>query len=259
MIVTAPPPLADASALAKALALLGHTVPATAEGTAEQLHLARALVAAAEQQAIAAEASLAAEHGGVLPAEHATTDHQGEIDLAASGSALMLLALAYWRSERLSAATQALADAFTCADTANPESGDVDPDDNPVNLTWELAVSAAAATSGLLRFLAGITTDDGAASVQALDAATGLLVLTGRRADRLRRCIGYADAPAWNTSPTCSALIWGWILGDQVCAGEVIRSVLVRVGWPGGRFVAWRPTTWPAPGRRSGAGSAVAR
>lgn len=52
---------------------------------------------------------------------------------------------------------------------------------------------------------------------------------------------------------------WGWILGDQVCAGEVIGSVLVRVGWPGGRFVAWRPTTWPAPGRRSGAGSAVAR
>ncbi|MGI5158743.1 hypothetical protein [Microbispora sp. CA-102843] len=84
--MTAPPPLADASASQRPWPCSATPCPRPPKAPAEQLHLARALVAAAEQQAIAAEASLAAEHGGVLPAEHATTDHQGEIDLAASAA-----------------------------------------------------------------------------------------------------------------------------------------------------------------------------
>jgi hypothetical protein len=197
-----PPPPADSASLARALALLGQTVPEppvvgvdTDGGAARRLHLARVLAAAAEQQVIAAETALAREHGGTFPAEHTAADHQGGIDLAASGSALMMLALVYWRADRLATSTQALADAFIGADTGD----DQNPDDNPVHLTWELAVPAATGASGLLRFLAGVTTDDGADSVrnsvQALDAATGLLVLNGRRAQRLRSRLGMERIP----------------------------------------------------------------
>ena len=64
-----------------------------------------------------------------------------------------------------------------------------------MELMWDLAVPAAAATEALLSFLAAVTIDDPRGSVQALDAATALLVSAGRRAARLRSAIGMSPVP----------------------------------------------------------------
>ena len=96
-------------------------------------------------------------------------------DLATARAALTLLAVTYWRSQRLHAGVQALAHAFTGADSG------ADGEDSPMELVWDLTVPAAAATETVLRFLAGVTTGNADSTVQALDAATGLLVSVGRR------------------------------------------------------------------------------
>jgi hypothetical protein len=59
---------------------------------------------------------------------------------------------------------------------------------------WDLAVTTAAVPEGLLGVLAGVTVDDADTdTVQALDAATALLVHAGDQARRLRAEIGLND------------------------------------------------------------------
>jgi hypothetical protein len=194
-----PAPLADAGNLARALALLG-TAAAIGDAPPElaALHLARALVAAAEQQAVAAELAASEVAGGRLPDGHDVADHQGTYDLATARAALTMLAVTYWRSQRLHAGVQALARAFAGAGDCNgDEDGrDEEPESSPVELMWDLAVPAAAATEALLSFLGAVTVDDDPrGSVQSLDAATALLVSAGRRAARLRSAIGMSPVP----------------------------------------------------------------
>lgn len=192
-----PAPLADAGTLAQALALLG-TVTDAGDAPPElaALHLTRALVAAAEQQAVAAEHAASKAGGGCLPDGHDAAGHQGTYDLATARAALTMLAVTCWRSERLHAGVQALARAFTGARDGDEEGQDEEPESSPVELMWDLAVPAAAATEALLSFLGAVTVDDDPrGSVQALDAATALLVSAGRRAARLRSAIGMTPVP----------------------------------------------------------------
>jgi hypothetical protein len=71
-----------------------------------------------------------------------------------------------------------------------------EPENSPVELMWDLAVPASAATEALLSFLGAVTVDDDPrGSVQSLDAATALLVSAGRRAARLRSAIGMSPVP----------------------------------------------------------------
>lgn len=193
-----PAPLADAGTLAQALALLG-TVTDIGDAPPElaALHLTRTLVAAAEQQAVAAEHAASKAGGGRLPDGHDVAGHQGTYDLATARAALTMLAVTYWRSQRLHAGVQALARAFTGAGDEDEEEGrDEEPESSPVELMWDLAVPAAAATEALLSFLGAVTVDDDPrGSVQSLDAATALLVSAGRRAARLRSAIGMSPVP----------------------------------------------------------------
>lgn len=194
-----PAPLADAGTLAQALALLG-TVTDTGDAPPElaALHLTRTLVAAAEQQAVAAEHAASKAGGGCLPDGHDAAEHQGTYDLATARAALTMLAVTCWRSQRLHAGVQALARAFTGAGArdGDEESRDEEPEISPVELMWDLAVPASAATEALLSFLGAVTVDDDPrGSVQALDAATALLVSAGRRAARLRSAIGMSPVP----------------------------------------------------------------
>ena len=162
------------------------------------LHLTRTLVAAAEQQAVAAEHAASKAGGGRLPDGHDVAGHQGTYDLATAKAALTMLAVTYWRSQRLHAGVQALAHAFTGADAhdSDAEGRDEEPENSPVELMWDLAVPAAAATEALLSFLGAVTVDDDPrGSVQALDVATALLVSVGRRAARLRSAIGMSPVP----------------------------------------------------------------
>jgi hypothetical protein len=205
-VAATPAPLADTGTgtLAEALALLG-TVTDVGDAPPElaALHLTRALVAAAEQQAVAAEHAASKAGGGRLPDGHDVASHQGTYDLATAKAALTMLAVTYWRSQRLHAGVQALARAFAGAD-AHDGDGDEDdeegrgeePENSPVELMWDLAVPASAATEALLSFLGAVTVDDDPrGSVQSLDAATALLVSAGRRAARLRAAIGMSPIP----------------------------------------------------------------
>ena len=195
-----PAPLADIDTLAQTLALLG-TVTDAGDAPPEPaaLHLTRTLVAAAEQQAVAAEHAASKAGGGRLPDGHDVAGHQGTYDLATAKAALTMLAVTYWRSQRLHAGVQALARAFTGAhdgDEDDEEGRDEEPENSPVELMWDLAVPAAAATEALLSFLGAVTVDDDPrGSVQALDVATALLVSAGRRAARLRSAIGMSPVP----------------------------------------------------------------
>jgi hypothetical protein len=198
-VAATPAPLADTGTLAQALALLG-TVTDAGDAPPElaALHLTRTLVAAAEQQAVAAEHAASKAGGGRLPDGHDVAGHQGTYDLATAKAALTMLAVTYWRSQRLHAGVQALARAFTGADAhdGDEEGRDEEPENSPVELMWDLAVPAAAATEALLCFLGAVTVDDDPrGSVQALDAATALLVSAGRRAARLRSAIGMSPVP----------------------------------------------------------------
>src|ERR1035441_8018102 len=74
------------------------------------------LGAAEEQQAVAAEHAASRAGGGRLPDGHDVASHQGTYDLATAKAALTMLAVAYWRSQRLHAGVQALARAFTGTD-----------------------------------------------------------------------------------------------------------------------------------------------
>lgn len=197
-----PAPLADTGTLAQALALLG-TVTDAGDAPPElvALHLTRTLVAAAEQQAVAAEHAASTAGGGRLPDGRDVAGHQGTYDLGTAKAALTMLAVTYWRSQRLHAGVQALARAFTGADAHDgdddgEEGWDEEPGNSPVELMWDLAVPAAAATEALLSFLGAVTVDDDPrGNVQALDAATALLVSAGRRAARLRSAIGMSPVP----------------------------------------------------------------
>jgi hypothetical protein len=194
-----PAPLADTGTLAQTLALLG-TVTDAGDAPPElaALHLTRTLVAAAEQQAVAAEHAASKAGGGRLPDGHDVAGHQGTYDLATAKAALTMLAVTYWRSQRLHAGVQALARAFTGADAhdGDEEGRDEEPENSPVELMWDLAVPASAAAEALLSFLGTVTVDDDPrGSVQALDAATALLVSAGRRAARLRSAIGMSPVP----------------------------------------------------------------
>jgi hypothetical protein len=201
-VAPTPAPLAGTGTLAQALALLG-TVTDAGDAPPElaALHLTRTLVAAAEQQAVAAEHAASRAGGGRLPDGHDVASHQGTYDLATAKAALTMLAVAYWRSQRLHAGVQALARAFTGTDAHDgdeddEEGRDEEPESSPVELMWDLAVPAAAATEALLSFLGAVTVDDDPrGSVQALDAATALLVSAGRRAARLRSAIGMSPVP----------------------------------------------------------------
>jgi len=201
-VAATPAPLADAGALAQALALLGTVTNAgDAPPGLAALHLTRTLVAAAEQQAVAAEHAASKAGGGRLPDGHDAAGHQGTYDLATARAALTMLAVTCWRSQRLNAGVQALARAFTGAgardgDEDEEEGRDEEPESSPVELMWDLAVPAAAATEALLSFLGAVTVDDDPrGSVQALDAATALLVSAGHRAARLRSAIGMSPVP----------------------------------------------------------------
>ena len=197
-----PAPLADTGTLAQTLALPG-TVTDAGDAPPElaALHLTRTLVAAAEQQAVAAEHAASRAGGGRLPDGHDVAGHQGTYDLATARAALTMLAVTYWRSQRLHAGVQALARAFTGADAHDGDEDDEEgrdevPENSPVELMWDLAVPAAAATEALLSFLGAVTVDDDPrGSVQALDVATALLVSAGRRAARLRSAIGMSPVP----------------------------------------------------------------
>jgi hypothetical protein len=194
-----PAPLADTGTLSQALALLG-TVTDIGDAPPElaALHLTRTLVAAAEQQAVAAEHAASKAGGGHLPDGHDVAGHQGTYDLATARAALTMLAVTCWRSQRLNAGVQALARAFTGAGArdGDEEGRDEEAESSPVELMWDLAVPAAAATEALLSFLGAVTVDDDPrGSVQALDAATALLVSAGRRAARLRSAIGMSPVP----------------------------------------------------------------
>jgi hypothetical protein len=194
-----PAPLAGTGTLAQALALLG-TVTDIGDAPPElaALHLTRALVAAAEQQAVAAEHAASKAGGGRLPDGHDAAGHQGTYDLATARAALTMLAVTCWRSQRLSAGVQALARAFTGAGQGDEdeEGRGEEPESSPVEMMWDLAVPAAAATEALLSFLGAVTVDDDPrGSVQSLDAATALLVSAGRRAARLRSAIGMSPVP----------------------------------------------------------------
>ena len=105
-----PAPLADTGTLAQTLALLG-TVTDAGDAPPElvALHLTRTLVAAAEQQAVAAEHAASKTGGGRLPDGHDVAGHQGTYDLATAKAALTMLAVTCWRSQRLHAGVQALA------------------------------------------------------------------------------------------------------------------------------------------------------
>jgi hypothetical protein len=198
-VAATPAPLADAGTLTRALALLG-TVTDAGDAPPElaALHLTRTLVAAAEQQAVAAEHAASRAGGGHLPDGHDAAGHQGTYDLATARAALTLLAVTCWRSQRLNAGVQALARAFTGAGArdGDEEVRAGEPESSPVELMWDLAVPAAAATEALLSFLGAVTVDDDPrGSVQALDAATALLVSAGRRAARLRSATGMRPVP----------------------------------------------------------------
>jgi hypothetical protein len=196
-VASTPAPLADAGTLAQALALLGTVTDAGgAPPELAALHLTRTLVAAAEQQAVAAEHAASKAGGGCLPDGHDAAEHQGTYDLATARAALTMLAVTCWRSQRLHAGVQALARAFTGASDGDEESRDEEPESSPVELMWDLAVPASAATEALLSFLGAVTVDDDPrGSVHALDAATALLVSAGRRAARLRSAIGMSPVP----------------------------------------------------------------
>jgi hypothetical protein len=198
-VAATPAPLADTGTPAQTLALLG-TVTDAGDAPPElaALHLTRTLVAAAEQQAVAAEHAASKAGAGRLPDGHDVAGHQGTYDLATAKAALTMLAVTYWRSQRLHAGVQALAHAFTGADAhdGDEEGRDEEPENSPVELMWDLAVPAAAATEALLSFLGAVTVDDDPrGSVQALDVATALLVSVGRRAARLRSAIGMSPVP----------------------------------------------------------------
>ncbi len=201
-----PAPPADADTLVRVLALLGRTVTADGDAPPElaALHLTRTLVAVAEQQAVAAEHAAAKAGGGRLPDGHDVADHQGTYDLATAKAALTMLAVTYWRSQRLHAGVQALAHTFTGADARHSEQDggrdleEEEPENSPVELVWDLAVPAAAATEAILSFLGAVAVgDDPRGSVQALDVATALLVSVGRRAGRLRSAIGMGPVPGF--------------------------------------------------------------
>ncbi len=140
-----PAPLADIDTLAQTLALLG-TVTDAGDAPPElvALHLTRTLVAAAEQQAVAAEHAASKAGGGRLPDGHDVAGHQGTYDLATAKAALTMLAVTYWRSQRLHAGVQALAHAFTGADAHDgdeddEEGRDEEPENSPVELMWDRA------------------------------------------------------------------------------------------------------------------------
>jgi hypothetical protein len=196
-VAATPAPFADAGTLARALALLG-TAADVGDAPPElaALHLTRALVAAAEHQAVAAELAASKAGGGRLPDGHDVAGHQGTYDLATARAALTMLAVTYWRSQRLHAGVQALARAFTGARDGDEEGRDEEPENSPLELTWDLAVPASAATEALLSFLGAVTVDDDPRGrVQSLDAATALLVSAGRRAARLRSATGMSPVP----------------------------------------------------------------
>jgi hypothetical protein len=147
-VAATPAPLADTGTLTQALALLG-TVTDAGDAPPElaALHLTRTLVAAAEQQAVAAEHAASKAGGGRLPDGHDVAGHQGTYDLATARAALTMLAVTYWRSQRLNAGVQALARAFTGAGAhdGDEEGRDEEPENSPLELMWDLAVPAAAA------------------------------------------------------------------------------------------------------------------
>jgi hypothetical protein len=106
-VAATPAPLADIDTLAQTLALLG-TVTDAGDAPPElvALHLTRTLVAAAEQQAVAAEHAASKAGGGRLPDGHDVAGHQGTYDLATAKAALTMLAVTYWRSHRLHAGSR---------------------------------------------------------------------------------------------------------------------------------------------------------
>jgi hypothetical protein len=138
------------------LAQLGRSVTGAAGAPPEltAVHLTRVLVAAAEQQAIAAELAAAKTHGGVLPSDAEVNQHQGTYDLATATGTLSLLAVCHWRSQRLAAGVQATAEAFTDADRGQ------EPESSPLTRMWDLAAAAAAVPEALFGVLAGVTIDD---------------------------------------------------------------------------------------------------
>jgi hypothetical protein len=67
-----------------------------------------------------------------------------------------MLAVTYWRSQRLHAGIQAVARAFTGADDCDgdedeEEGRDEEPENSPLELMWDLAVPAAEACSRWMR------------------------------------------------------------------------------------------------------------
>ena len=174
--------------LTEILAQLDRPVTDAGNGPPEvtALHLTRVLVAAAEQQAVAAEIALARANNGVLPDGDQVDAHQATYDPATPKGALELLGVCHWRAQRLRAAVEAVAGTFIQADTSGTPTHA-----SPLVLMWDLAVPAAAAPESLLAFLAGTATGDaGTGTVAALDAATALLMNAGDRARRLRAQIG---------------------------------------------------------------------
>lgn len=132
MVAPVPEPLADIDTLVQILVSLGRTVIGTGDSPQDEaaLHLPRTLVAAAEKQAVAAELALAKVGDGKLRDEHDAADHQDTYDLATGKAALMMPAMTYWRAQRLRAGVQALAHAFTGADTTG------DDEDSAMELVW---------------------------------------------------------------------------------------------------------------------------
>lgn len=130
----------DVAVLTEILAGLGRSVSGAQNGPPQvtAVHLTRVLVAAAEQQAIAAELALAREYDGVLPDDAQVGEHQDTYDLAAARGAVELLAVCYWRAQRFSAGIQAVAATFKAADSSGG-----DPEANPLARMWDLAVPAA--------------------------------------------------------------------------------------------------------------------
>ena len=112
------------------------------------LHLARLLVAVAERHAIAAELVLGAEARGGRDVDK----HQETYDTASVRAAFELLALAHWRTGRLTATVTAL------RDTAR--AGVVDDDPSGMTELWNLAVHTTIAGDAILAVLGMATAHD---------------------------------------------------------------------------------------------------
>lgn len=132
MMPTAPDTALDVGELTAILARLGRSVTTTPGAPPEiaAVHLARVLVAAAEQQAVAAELTAAGACGGQLPGEADVDAHQGTYDLAT-------------------------AEAFTTADQAAHPTPD--PGASPLVRMWDLATTTGDADTDAVAALDAAT------------------------------------------------------------------------------------------------------